>query len=125
MIDLDLMAETLKTIHTLKVDNINPLEVIASEVETLAQMQNDLDQLIDTLQNQKDRLIMRLRYLKGLTVLEIVGSTNQSRSDIYNHLRAAVKWLVQHYPDRIMPPHFLQTADNNSTDSENNSYPCR
>ena len=76
-------------------------EAYHETLDTLEQMQQALDPLIDTLDNPDDRAVMRLRYIRGYSPEDIAEGIHRTDRSVYYYLSRAEDQLARRYPDQV------------------------
>lgn len=63
------------------------------EVEHLISLKNDINQLIETVENEDEKLVLKYRYIQNLTWEEIGRKLHADRTTVYRCHNKAVKNL--------------------------------
>ena len=76
-------------------------EVYNDTLTALETMREELSEMIETLPNFDERIIMKLKYIKGYTFEAISESIHMSHRNMFYHLKHAKTELSERYPDRF------------------------
>ncbi len=84
---------------------VTAVDLKSAYVETyniVQAMRNELSEMIDTLPNQEERSVMRLRYIHGYKPEFIADGIFVSERQIFRYIRSAKQHLAEKFPDRFI-----------------------